>query len=211
MNLPDTRPSLLLRVRDANDADAWDEFGQIYRPVIVRLAKIKGMQDADADDLAQHVLFAVSRAVDRWQPDASRGRFRTWLRTVTNNAILNALTRGVPDRAAADEVIDQFLQQHPDRSGPDSDLLRTEYRREIFQQAAAKIRSEFSDETWNSFWLTAVDGIEVDDVARQLHRTRGSVYASRSRVMNRLKTEIENQPWDGTPVPSPYVVLKSEI
>jgi RNA polymerase sigma-70 factor (ECF subfamily) len=191
MSLPDTRPSLLLRVRDANDADAWDEFAGIYRPVIIRLARIKGMQDADADDLAQQVLFAVSRAVDRWQPDASRGRFRTWLRTVANNAILNALTRGVPDRSAADEVIDHFLQQRPDRSGPDSGLLRIEYRREIFQQAATRIRNEFSDETWNSFWMTAVDGIDVDVAARQLGRTRGSVYASRSRVMKRLKQEID--------------------
>ena len=192
MNLPDTRPSLLLRVRDANDGDAWDEFAAIYRPVILRLARIKGMQDADADDLAQQVLLAVSHAVERWEPDASRGRFRTWLHTVANNAILNALTRGIRDRAAADESIDTLLQQRPDRDGPDSDLLRTEYRREIFSRAAQQIRTEFTDETWNSFWLTAVDGVDVDVAAIQLGRTRGSVYASRSRVMKRLKQKVED-------------------
>jgi RNA polymerase sigma-70 factor (ECF subfamily) len=58
MNLPDTRPCLLLRVRDANDADAWDEFAGICQPVIIRLARIKGMQAADADDLSQQVLSA---------------------------------------------------------------------------------------------------------------------------------------------------------
>ena len=191
MNLPETRPSLLLRVRDANDADAWSEFAAIYRPVILRLARMKGMQDADAEDLAQQVLLAVSRAVERWEPDAARGKFRTWLRTVANNAILNALTRGHRDQAVADESIDALLQQRPDRNAPDSDLLRIEYRREIFQQAARKIRSEFSDDTWNSFWMTAVDGIDVDEAARELKRTRGSVYASRSRVMKRLKQEID--------------------
>ena len=191
MTLPDTRPSLLLRVRDANDGDAWDEFASIYRPVILRLAKIKGLQDADADDLAQQVLLAVSHAVARWEPDASRGRFRTWLHAVANNAILNALTRGFRDRAAADESIDELLQQRPDRDGPDSDLLRTEYRREIFSRAAQQIRTEFTDETWNSFWLTAVDGVDVEVVAIQLGRTRGSIYASRSRVMKRLKQTVE--------------------
>ena len=191
MNLPDTRPSLLLRVRDANDGDAWDEFAAIYRPVILRLAKIKGMQDADAEDLAQQVLLAVSHAVERWEPDASRGRFRTWLHTVANNAILNALTRRFRDRAAADESIDELLQQRPDRDGPDSDLLRTEYRREIFSRAAQQIRTEFTDETWNSFWLTAVDGVDVEVVAIQLGRTRGSIYASRSRVMKRMKQKVE--------------------
>jgi RNA polymerase sigma factor (sigma-70 family) len=192
MNLPDTRPSLLLRVRDANDGDAWDEFAAIYRPVILRLAGIKGMQDADAQDLAQQVMLAVSHAVERWEPDASRGRFRTWLHTVANNAILNALTRGVRDKTAADESIDALLQQRPDRDEPDSDLLRTEYRREIFSRAAQQIRTEFTDETWNSFWLTAVDGIDVDAAAVQLGRTRGSVYASRSRVMKRLKEKVED-------------------
>ncbi len=191
MNLPDTRPSLLLRVRDANDADAWGEFEALYRPVILRLARIKGMQDSDADDLSQLVLMAVSRAVEKWEPDASRGRFRTWLHTVANNAILNALTRGVRDRAAANETIDELLQQRPDRNGPDSDLLRTEYRREVFSRAAQQIRSEFTDDTWNSFWLTAVDGVDVEVAAVQLGRTRGSVYASRSRVMTRIKEKVE--------------------
>ncbi len=174
-----------------NDGDAWDEFAAIYTPVILRLARIKGLQDADADDLAQQVLLAVSRAVEKWEPDASRGRFRTWLQTVANNAILNALTRGVRDRAAANETIDALLQQRPDRNGPDSDLLRTEYRREVFSRAALQIRCEFSDDTWNSFWLTAVDGVDVEVAAVQLGRTRGSVYASRSRVMKRLKEKVE--------------------
>ena len=83
------------------------------------------------------------------------------------------------------------LQQRPDRDGPDSDLLRTEYRREIFSCAAQQIRTEFTDETWNSFWLTAVDGVDVEVVAIQLGRTRGSIYASRSRVMKRLKQTVE--------------------
>lgn len=191
MNVPDTRPSLLLRVRDANDVDAWEKFVDIYRPVILRLARLKGMQLADAEDLAQAVLLSVSRAVVLWEPDPARGRFRTWLRTISKNAILNALTRGFRDKAAADESIELFLQQIPDDRGADSQLVEIEYQREIFLHAARRIRSEFSDETWNSFWLTAVEGIEVEVAARELGRTRGSVYASRSRVMKRLKEMVD--------------------
>ena len=97
MNLPDTRESLILRVRDSEDREAWDQFSQIYRPVICRLAAKKGMQAADAEDLAQQVLVSVSRAIERWEPDAERAKFRTWLKRVTDNAILNALTRRIPD------------------------------------------------------------------------------------------------------------------
>ena len=190
MNLPDTRQSLLLRVRDHDDRDAWAEFSQIYRPVICRLAVMKGMQPVDAEDLAQQVLLAVSQAIDRWEPNPERATFRTWLRRVAENAILNSLTRGVPDKGSGDDEVKAFLDRRPDRHGPDSDLLKTEYRREVFLRAARQIRAEFSDDTWQSFWLTAVEGREVNETARDLGRTRGSVYASRSRVMKRLKQKV---------------------
>jgi RNA polymerase sigma-70 factor (ECF subfamily) len=191
MNSPETRPSLLLRVRDTADHEAWDEFSAIYRPVICRLAVYKGMQEADAEDLAQQVLLAIANAIGRWQPDSSRAKFRTWLRRISENAILNALTRGVPDKASGDNEARMFLEQKPAARGPDSDLLRIEYRREVFNWAAQQIRDEFSHDTWQSFWLTTVEDTNIDLAARQLNKTRGSVYASRSRVMKRLKQKVE--------------------
>lgn len=191
MNPPETRPSLLLRVRDPTDREAWAEFSEIYRPVICRIAHFKGLQEADAEDLAQQVLFSIANAIERWQPDDSRAKFRTWVRRIAENAILNAITRGVPDKASGNDDVQKFLHECPARGGPDSDLLKTEYRREVFAWAARQIRDEFSDRTWNSFWLTTVEGQEVDAVAEQLGRTRGSVYASRSRVMKRLKQMVE--------------------
>ena len=191
MNPPETRPSLLLRVRYADDCDAWAEFSEIYRPVICRIARLKGMQDADAEDLAQQVLFAIAGAIERWEPDLHRAKFRTWVRRIAENAILNALTRGVPDKAAGGDSVRMLLEQRPAHSGPESDLLQTEYRREVFSWAAKQICDEFTEDTWKSFWLTAINGMDVDAAARELGRTRGSVYASRSRVMKRLKQKVE--------------------
>ena len=84
-----------------------------------------------------------------------------------------------------------MLKEFPDRDPQHSSLLQIEYRREIFQQAASQIRTEFTDDTWNSFWLTAVEGLDVEQAASRLGRSRGSVYASRSRVMKRLKQKVE--------------------
>jgi len=86
---PETRASLLVRLKDRADQAAWYEFAEIYRPVIVRLAGRRGMQPADAEDLAQEVLAAVARGIDRWQEDPRRARFRTWLHRV-------ARTRWIP-------------------------------------------------------------------------------------------------------------------
>lgn len=191
MNSPETRSSLLLRVRDPSDHEGWVEFSEIYRPVICRMARLKGMQAADAEDLAQQVLWAVSKAIDRWQPDSQRASFRTWLATIARNAILNALSRGIPDQATGTDTVQELLAQFPDRHGPDSDLLKLEYRRELFSLAVKEIRSEFTDETWQSFWLTAIEGLDIETAAQELSRSRGSIYASRSRVMKRLKQKVE--------------------
>ena len=66
---PETRASLLIRVRDPADQAAWHEFVEIYRPIILRLARQKGMQEADAEDVAQQVLVTLAKAVEQHEHD----------------------------------------------------------------------------------------------------------------------------------------------
>jgi DNA-directed RNA polymerase specialized sigma24 family protein len=63
---PETRNSLIMRLPNQGDQDAWGQFVAIYDPLIYRLARLKGFQDADAKELVQEVLLAVSKAVHRW-------------------------------------------------------------------------------------------------------------------------------------------------
>jgi RNA polymerase sigma-70 factor (ECF subfamily) len=188
-SVPETRASLLIRVRDPGDQAAWHEFVEIYRPVILRLARRKGMQEADAEDVAQQVLVAVSRAAQEHEHDPQRAKFRTWLHRVAHNAILNMLTRGKPDRGSGDSALLEFLHQHA-ASGPDSDLLRLEHRREVFRWAARQIRQEFHPATWDAFWLTAVEERPIESVAEQLGKNPGAIYAARSRIIRRIQQKV---------------------
>ncbi len=187
---PDTRASLLIRVRDPADQAAWYEFVEIYRPIILRLARQKGMQEADAEDIAQQVLVAVAKAIEQREHDPKRARFRTWLGRVAHNAILNALTRRKRDRGSGDSALLAVLNGHESPSGPDSDLLRLERRREVFRWAVRQIRKEFRQGTWDAFWLTAVEGRAVEVVAKELDKNRGAVYAARSRVIRRIQEKV---------------------
>jgi RNA polymerase sigma-70 factor (ECF subfamily) len=188
--LPETRNSLLIKVRNPADAVAWDEFATIYRPAIYRLARRRGLQDADAEDLAQRVLVSVSAAIRTWEKDERRGTFWAWLLRIARNAIINALTRKPRDAAVGGiDLSEQVDAQSPAHSAI-NELIEDEHRRAVFRWAAAEVRSEFHSASWSAFQLTAVDGMSVEDAATTLGKSTGSVYAARSRVMRRLKAKV---------------------
>ena len=186
---PETSESLILRVKDPADGAAWSQFLAIYRPVVYRLARSRGLQDADADDLAQGVFTSVSRAVDRWEPGAGAPRFRTWLSRIARNAIINAVTRRKPDLGAGSTSVQDLLDQVPDDDEVTSAFLR-ESRVESVCWAAGEIAREFSETTWAMFWETAVDGRSPAEVASSHGRSTGAVYVARCRAMQRLKDKV---------------------
>lgn len=190
---PDTQHTLIARLRDRDDARAWEEFSALYRPVVYRLARAKGMQDADANELVQETMMAVSRAVDRWDSTIATGRFRNWLGTIAKNLIINRLTRRrYRTMAQADTDAWERLDRIP---SADYDqwlqTFETEYRRELLRHVADSIRHEFQENTWNAFWKTSVEGLEPAVVAREQQMSIGSVYIAKSRVMARLRLAVE--------------------
>ncbi len=190
MSHPETRGSLLAKLRDHGDTDAWEEFVRLYRPVIIRVAQAKGMQNADAEDLAQKVLVAVAGAIDRFDDQKPNAKFRTWLRRIADNAIINSVTRG---KHHDHQPMIDWQSEPAQRDQENSALIQTEYRRELFLVTANEVRGEFSDHVWTAFWQTAVEGAEIPAVARQTGKTIGSVYAARARVMKRLREKIQTR------------------
>jgi len=186
--LPETRDSLLLQLRDPKNRESWFEFAAIYRPVVYRMARRRGLQDADAQDLAQRVLLSVASAIGDWSPDRERARFRTWLARVARNAIIDALRRVKPDVGRGGTTVMQRLSQEPESA---SDELEQEHRREVFRWAAKQVRWEFEETTWLAFWLTTVEGKSMADVANELGKSTGAIYTARSRVMRRLQEKVQ--------------------
>jgi RNA polymerase sigma-70 factor (ECF subfamily) len=186
----DTRHSLILRLRDSADVIAWREFAALYEPLIVRLARAKGLQDADARDLCQEVLLAVAKAADRWDPDPARGSFRGWLSRVTRNLLINFLTRREEPATGRTSIV-ELLEAQPKADPSVTGMFDLEYRRRLFHWAAEKVEKEFAPETWQAFWRTAVRGEKPANAAQELGISIGAVYIARSRVMARLRKQIE--------------------
>ena len=189
--VPDTRNSLILRLPDSRDIDAWDQFVSIYEPLVYRLARAKGFQDADAREIVQEVLVAVSRAVERWDPDPELGRFRDWLFRIARNLMIKFMTRKkYRSIGSGDSGIAELLNQHFDPSEQDSAEFDLEYRREVFRWAAEQVRKQVKSNTWQAFWLTSVENQSVESVAGRLGLTCGAVHIARSRVRGRLRESV---------------------
>lgn len=192
---PETVDSLLVRVRDPANRAAWDQFEQLYRPVIFRIARAKGLQHADAQDLVQHVLISVLSAIDRFEKQESGTRFRHWLSRVTRNAILKAISRRPRDQPIGGSEFLDVLSDLP-AADPETDaLISLEYRREIFRRAADRVRREVKEATWLAFELTALQQLSVERAAEVLALSTGSVYAARSRVMRRIRDAVLQLEW----------------
>jgi RNA polymerase sigma factor (sigma-70 family) len=188
---PTTRPSLLVRLRNPQDERAWHEFTAIYSPLVYRLARRKGLQDADAADLVQEVLQAVASAIDRFEPDPARGPFRNWLFRIAHNLMIDLLTnQGRHPRGVGGDDRMDLLESPAALSQADSALFELELRRQLFQWASEQIREEFHASSWSAFWKTWVEGKKPKDVAAEMGMSLGAIYMARSRVVARLREFI---------------------
>ena len=187
-----TSVSLILRVANQSDVDAWRSFAAIYEPLVYRIAISKGLQPADADDLVQEVMTRVAKSVGRWDPDDSKGSFRGWISTIARNLVIDFLRKTRRTPLTSDKTdIRRLVESTPD-PGDESRYFDREYERQLFINAANEIRSNFTDNTWNAFWLTAVRNESIESVAKKLSMTTGAVYVARSRVMARLKVKVQS-------------------
>ncbi|MCA9054066.1 MAG: sigma-70 family RNA polymerase sigma factor [Planctomycetaceae bacterium] len=181
----ETRLSLVARLKDPGDGEAWSRFVTEYEPFLMRLFHGRGLQHADACDVAQQVLLVVAERVADWRPDSRPASFRRWLATVARNAAIrrlqqNARLGGVQSVAGLDQMADE-----------DSSSAVTEhFRRQALAWSFEQIRDEFRANTWASFWETAVQGRPIEAVCTQLGVTPGAVYMARSRIMARLREKV---------------------
>lgn len=200
MMVPDTRNSLIIRLPDSGDTQAWEQFAQLYEPLVFRFARSRGIQDADAREITQDVLLLVAQAVQRWHPDRNKGRFRDWLFRIARNQMIKYMTRRKHRPwAVGGSGFGKLLENHPGASEEDTREWDQTYEQEMFQWASEQVRLAVTPKTWKAFWATCVEGRPVAEVANELGLSQGAVYIARSRVIGRFQAFLKNQEPGETP------------
>lgn len=182
---PVTSASLLLRIRDPGDSDSWQQFEAVYAPVIRSYCRRRGFQSIDIDDIAQEVMTAVARNIEKFEYQPSKGKFRSWLATVTANKMRNFANKSTIKKEEFVEYIDQLA------NSPDSDSHWTElFMKQVFKAAQEKVQQEVEPKTWECFEKTWLENLPAAEVARQLNMPIHTVYVNKSRVLKRLESEF---------------------
>lgn len=192
---PQTRLSLLVRLRDSQDDLAWAEFVEVYAPLIHGFACKQGLQDADAADLTQEVLRAVARGIKRLDYDPQRGTFRSWLFTIVRNKLRTFLASCKRNcRGSGDSAVQEMLAEYPAAGENQAEVWERECERRRFEWAAERVRGEVKDSTWQAFWRTAIEGDSPQKAAEALEIRVSAVYLAKSRVMARIKERLKHCP-----------------
>ena len=185
-----THVSLLARVSAGDDPAAWREFCDRYGELIRNFAARRGLQSADRDDLMQDVLLALTKSMPGFQYDPSRGKFRSYLKTIVVRAVIKRICQS--DAAIDLSRIDEL--SHAGMADADVDQQwELEWRQYHLRRAMDAVGSEFNTSDRAAFRAYAIDGEAADQVARRLGISVDAVYQAKSRVLRRLSALVEQQ------------------
>jgi len=185
-----THASMLSRLRDLGDQDAWSWFDERYKDLILRYCRRKGLQPSDAEDVRQIVLLNLARGLGSFQYDRSRGRFRDYLGLVVRNAI-HRLFRSPNARLRGLETsVEKELIAAPDTEL--DDLWDKEWMHAHYRRALEKVRCSADPKSVLVFELL-LDGATLDAAAAELDMRRETVQKVKQRMRDRLRTCVEEQ------------------
>lgn len=185
-----THITLLNRVANPVDVDAWSEFCNRYGELIRGFAARRGLQPADCDDILQDVLISLRQSMQGFTYDPAKGKFRAYLKTVVLRAVFKRSCQnervidleGLTRAASNDDAVDEQWE--------------SEWRQYHMRQAMQIVRTEFNAADLLAFQAYAVEGEPAESVGARCGMSADSVYQAKSRILRRLSGLIQQQVTD---------------
>jgi RNA polymerase sigma factor (sigma-70 family) len=182
-----TRSTLLMRVRDPADAEAWGEFVALYEPLLTAYLRHQGLGPEDTRDVVQDVFARLVKNLPDFELERRRGRFRTWLWQVCRSALVDWARRRRRQSRAEDAWLRQ-LSESPSESGGDADpRWGTMHRRRVLAFALERVRARSRLTTWACFERHLLQGLPSAEVAGELGLSVNAVDVNCSRILARLR------------------------
>lgn len=185
-----TSATLLERLRNRADAEAWRRLVDLYSPLLTGWLRRHALQSADVDDLVQEVLATVAREAADFRHSGRTGAFRHWLRGILANRLREFWrARRAGPAATGDSDFTTLLDQLADPDSGISRLWDREHDEHVARRLLALTEPQFAPSTWQAFRRVVLDAVRPDAVAAELGLTVNAVFIAKSRVLQRLRQE----------------------
>ena len=187
-----TKSTIILRLKEDDNSQAWREFEAIYRPLLVRYARECGLDSFEAEDIAQECLTEVYRHINRFVYDKQRGGLKRWLRVMAKRRVINQRRKRRAFQAESGE-----FDRPQEREVLPEDAFEAIWLSEHLRYCLERIREEVQPQTCEAFQRLALDGWPVEKVCRTYDITPNNAYAIKARLTGRMRTlmaEIIGEP-----------------
>ncbi len=181
-----TRASLLLRIKDPRNTQAWAEFHDLYAPLLYRYARARGLSHEDAEDVRSKCYEAIVKQIPHFDYDLSKGGFKAWLRTLVNRRVIDSLRKQrdvalnsdeLAEIPAKDETADQLWDEH----------WRQQCLRHCVQQAGLQV----SEHSYQAFRLLVEEQCSVTEVCERLGMNANQVYKAKAQVLTTVRVLMQ--------------------
>jgi RNA polymerase sigma-70 factor (ECF subfamily) len=190
MNADTTRPSLLSRVRDPANQQAWSEFDARYRDLILGYCRARGIQHFDAEDVRQAVMLNLSAALRGFEYRPDRGRFRDYLGRVVRGAISRVVAR--PNRPVGGLSMSEVADETESCDPADDPLWESEWVSHHYRLAMETIRTQFDPRSVEAF-EALVAGRSVEQAALDFDMSEQAVHKVKQRIRDRMRELVARQ------------------
>ena len=186
-NNESTRSSVLRAVANTENEAAWQRFFDLYAGFVFSIARSKGLNDTDADDIVQMVFSDLARNLPSFKYDREKGRFRPYLAALVKWRVIDRL-KAV--RRDADLKADFMEEAKSAATTEDKDFEEREWQSAAMEETLRRIKPEVRPEHYAAFVASAVEGQDTDVVTKLYGISRDSLYQIRKRLTVKLREKL---------------------
>ena len=177
-----TRSSVLKAVADTENTAAWNRLFDLYAGFVFSMARHKGLNETDADDIVQVVFADLARNLPTFKYDREKGRFRSYLTGLVNWRVVDRLKASKRDA----ELKANFWEEAK-AAGGDDDFSEREWQTAAMEEALRRMKPSVSPEHYAAFVASAVEGQDTETVMRLYGISRDNLYQIRKRLTAKLQ------------------------
>ena len=143
------------------------------------------MSETEIDDIVQEVMVQIVRSIGAFHLDSSKGRFRSWLKTIVSNKIRDHWRRQQTRRKHIARKLPVTSEDEPFE-----EVIHGE-ERTLLMKAMEAIRSSSNPTTWKCFEEHGLNERPAVEVAQELNLSVDAVYTNCSRTAARLHSRCQ--------------------